>query len=70
MTFTLGAAGITVDEPLPGLRLPDPTQIAFDGKRLLIVAEAGWEAAGKGAMVRAKGAPIIAIPLSKGCQPI
>lgn len=70
MTFTVGATGITVDEPLPDLKLPDPTQIAFDGKRLLIVSEAGWEAAGKGATARAKGAPILAIPLSKDCQPI
>jgi hypothetical protein len=30
-----------------GLTLNDPTQIAFDGKRLLIVSDSGWERIGR-----------------------
>ena len=48
---------------------PDPTQIAFDGKRLLVVANAGWEAASKPEGKRSAGAPIVAIPLPEGCGP-
>ena len=54
----------------PDSTLPDPTQIAYDGKRLLIVADSGWATLDKAGFVRTQGAPIIAIPLSKDCKPI
>lgn len=52
-----------------GFGLPDPTQISFDGKRLLVVANAGWEAASQLDGGRRAGAPIVAIPLPAACRP-
>jgi hypothetical protein len=69
LTIRMRPGGITYGELIEDLKLPDPTQIAFDGKRLLIVANSGWEAAGKGAP-RTEGAPILAIPLDKDCKPL
>ena len=69
LTIRMRPGGIEYGELVPGLALPDPTQIAFDGKRLLIVANAGWEAVAKAEAKRSHGAPILAIPLSKGCMP-
>ena len=60
---------IILNQPLGDLPLQDPTQIAYDGKRLLIVADSGWATLDKGGFVRTEGAPIIAIPLSKDCKP-
>ena len=62
-------AGVDYADLIEGLRLPDPTQIAFDSKRLLVVADSGWELAGKNAP-RTSGAPIFAIPLGKDCRPL
>jgi hypothetical protein len=62
--------GIDRTELIDGLTLDDPTQIAFDGKRLLVVSQSGWEAVGKGETIRSRGAQILAIPLSRGCDPI
>jgi hypothetical protein len=70
VAITLTPKGLEFTEPLGDVTLPDPTQIAFDGKRLLIVADSGWATLDDAAFVRTKGAPIIAIPLSKGCKPI
>jgi hypothetical protein len=70
MVFTIGPQGIHVDDLIEGLTLPDPTQIAYDGKRLLIVANAGWEAAGKPLTAPRAPAPIVAIPLSTDCKPL
>jgi hypothetical protein len=55
-----------VSEPM----ITDPTQIAFDGKKLLIVSDSGWERIGKKETTRSTGAQILAIPLSPTCQPI
>jgi hypothetical protein len=49
-------------------RFADPTQIAFDGKRLLLVSDAGWEAAAKPNATRISGARIVALPLPDGCE--
>jgi sugar lactone lactonase YvrE len=49
---------------------PDPTQIAFDGKRLLIVAESGWATLDKPDFKRTEGASIVAVPLSGDCGPL
>ena len=64
------AAGIEFGEPLSGVPLPDPTQVAYDGKRLLIVADSGWASVDKQDVPRNAGAPIIAVPLSEGCEPL
>ena len=69
LTIRMRPAGIEFDELVERLELPDPTQIAFDGKRLLVVSDSGWEKAGKGAP-RTSGAPILAIPLDKDCKPL
>ena len=61
------AAGIQRDELVEGLTLTDPTQIAFDGKRVLVVSDSGWERIGKGEKARATGARILAIPMTKNC---
>ena len=59
---------LTFDEPLGDLSLPDPTQIAFDGKRLLIVADSGWATTDKPGFVRTAGAPVVAVPLGADCK--
>jgi hypothetical protein len=61
--------GLNFDQPLGQRTLPDPTQIAFDGKRLLIVADSGWGTLDKPAFRRTAGTPIIAIPLGADCRP-
>jgi hypothetical protein len=63
------ATGLTFDQPLGGTTLPDPTQVAYDGKRLLIVADSGWATIDKPDFVRSSGAPIVAVPLSEDCKP-
>jgi hypothetical protein len=68
--FDVQPAGVERTELIDGLTLDDPTQIAFDGKRLLVVSESGWEGVGKGEVTRKTGAKILSIPLSRGCQPI
>ena len=69
LTITTRPGGITYGELIADLKLPDPTQLAFDGKRLLVVVNSGWEGAMKGTP-RSEGAPIIAIPLGKDCRPL
>jgi len=54
-------------QPIEGYAMPDPTQVASDGKRLLVVPNAGWEGAMKGETVRSAGAPIAAFPLKSVC---
>jgi hypothetical protein len=69
VAFTLTGTGLTFTEPLGDVTLPDPTQIAFDGKRLLLVADSGWATLDQAGFVRTKAAPIVAIPLSSDCKP-
>lgn len=69
LTIRMRPGGVEYGELIDGLELSDPTQLAFDGKRLLIVANSGWEGAMKGTP-RTAGAPIIAIPLGKDCNPL
>lgn len=70
VSFTLGKDQLTLDEPVPGLSLPDPTQIAYDGKRLLVVADSGWATVDKPDFKRTSGTPILAISLSDDCKPL
>jgi hypothetical protein len=68
VSFTTDGKAIRFKEPLPDLQLPDPTQIAFDGDRLLIVADSGWATLDKPER-RSSGAPIVAVPLTGDCKP-
>jgi len=70
VAFTRTAQGIAFSQPLGEVTLPDPTQIAYDGKRLLIVADSGWATIEKPEFVRTQGTPIVAVPLSRDCQPL
>jgi hypothetical protein len=69
VSITPTATGLTFDQPLGDVTLPDPTQIAFDGKRLLIVADSGWATLDKRDFKRMKGTPIIAVPVNAECRP-
>ena len=62
-------AGIRFDQPLGEVTFPDPTQIAFDGKRLLIVSDSGWATLGTPVSPRPTGATIVAVPLNSDCKP-
>jgi len=68
VSITRTDKGIEYAKPLGETTLPDPTQIAFDGNRLLIVADSGWASVDKPAPQTA-GAPIIAVPLGSDCKP-
>jgi hypothetical protein len=59
---------IAVDRPLGDRALPDPTQIAFDGKRLLIVVNSGRGNIKKPESARAKRAAVVAVPLTRECK--
>jgi hypothetical protein len=67
--FRMRPGGVERTELVDGLTLTDPTQIAFDGKRLLAVTDSGWEQLDKAAP-RTSGARILAIPLGKDCKPL
>jgi hypothetical protein len=69
LTIAMRPGGVEYGELIEGLELPDPTQVAYDGNRLLVVANSGWEPAMKD-KPRTEGAPILAIPLGKDCKPI
>jgi len=69
LAIKVSPKGADYADLIDGLRLPDPTQIAFDGKRLLVVSDAGWELAAKDAP-RANGTHILAIPLGRDCKPL
>jgi hypothetical protein len=67
IAFTIEIGKIKIREAVEGHSMPDPTQMASDGKRLLVVADAGWTPASKGETVRAAGAPVLAFPLAEVC---
>ena len=70
LSIGLTDSGLGFGQPLGDVTLPDPTQIALDGNRLLIVADSGWATMDKPGFVRTQGASIVEVPLSQGCQPI
>jgi hypothetical protein len=69
VSITRTTTGLNFEQPLGDATLPDPTQVAFDGKRLLVVADSGWATIDKPDFKRTAGAPIIAIPLGEDCKP-
>jgi len=66
--FRVRPGGIDRSELVDGLLLNDPTQIAFDGKRLLVVSDSGWDRIAKGETTRRTGAQILAIPMTRHCR--
>jgi len=58
--FRVTGTGIEAEVVHSGAPLDDPTQLATDGARLLVVAEAGWPAATKGYAAPREPAPIVA----------
>lgn len=69
LTIRMRPGAIEYGELVEGLKLVDPTQVAFDGKRLLVVADSGWAMLDEPGP-RKSGAPIIAIPLGTDCKPL
>jgi hypothetical protein len=69
-SFRLRPGGIDRSELAEGMTLTDPTQIAYDGRRLLLVSDSGWERVAKGETSRRAGAQILSIPLSRDCKPL
>ncbi|HXH00486.1 MAG TPA: hypothetical protein VNI79_08775 [Sphingomicrobium sp.] len=68
IAFTIKDERIVTQDIVSGPPLLDPTQLATDGKRLLIVANAGWEAASKPNSPPRQPAPIMALALSEHCK--
>ena len=58
---------ITIGKPLGEQGLPDPTQLALAGQRLLIVANSGWATLSQKDFVRTTGATIYAVDLPGDC---
>jgi hypothetical protein len=67
IAFSIDGGKLKLREAVEGYTMPDPTQLTSDGKRLLVVPNAGWEGAMKGETGRAAGAPIVAFPLKAVC---
>lgn len=61
------ATGVAFDQPLGEVTLPDPTQVALVGQRLLIVGDSGWATIDKKDFVRTQGTPIYAVDLPGAC---
>lgn len=68
LSITPAEDRLTSDQPLGDVTFPDPTQIAYDGKRLLVVGESGWANIDKAEFKRTQGAVISAIPLTGDCR--
>jgi hypothetical protein len=67
IAFSIEGGKLKLREAVEGHTMPDPTQVASDGKRLLVVPNAGWDAAMKGPEPRTEGAPILSFPLPAVC---
>jgi len=59
-------SALSVDEVA---ELQDPTQLTYDGERVLIVTRSGWESIDKPRSRRVSGARILAMPATKDCKP-
>jgi len=68
LSISVKGSAMGEEDFAPGFTLADPTQMAFDGRRLLVVSNSGWEAMGKPSATRSKGATIIEIALPNGCK--
>ena len=68
LSITVRAGTIEAHDIPSGSQIADPTQITFDGKRLLVVANSGWQGAGTPRGRSRGSASIMAIPLASGCN--
>lgn len=68
-SITRTATGIEIANPLGTTTLSDPTQIALDRKRLLIVDNSGWATLEKSPSTRSDKAKVLAISLGSDCKP-
>jgi hypothetical protein len=69
LTINMREGGVEYGELVEDMALPDPTQIAFDGKRVLVIADSGWATIDKAGFKRTGGTPILAIPVDRDCRP-
>lgn len=67
LRFTIVGDSVRMDPIIIGGPLVDPTQIAVDRNRLLLVANAGWEGA-LGGKPRESTTPIVAVPIGHRCD--
>jgi hypothetical protein len=67
-SIAAGTDGIAVHVLGTAPSLPDPTQIAFDGRRLLAVSNSGWKVGSQPSPQRREPTRIIEIPLPNGCN--
>ena len=68
LTIKMRESGVEYGELVEDMALPDPTQIAFDGKRILLVADSGWATSDRAGFKRSEGTPILAIPVDQDCR--
>ncbi len=69
VAITPSESALIYTKPIGDEGLRDPTQIAYDGRRLLIVEDSGWETLEKSPSARSSGATIAAVPLGDDCMP-
>ena len=65
--FTVNGDRISLERPIQGAPLMDPTQLAIDGEMMVLVGDAGWEGAAKGA-ARTGPTPILAYDPPESCR--
>lgn len=65
--FTISGDRIALERPIQGPPLVDPTQLAVDGEMMVLVGDAGWEGAAKGAK-RQGPTPILAYDPPESCE--
>ena len=65
--FSVSGDRITLDRPIEGSPLADPTQLAVDGEMMVLVGKAGWEEATKGA-ARTDPTSILAYDPPESCE--
>ena len=71
VSFAIGSGQfrdqLILDDPAPSDTMADPTQVAFDGTRVLVVADSGWSSIDKPDFVRIQGATVVAFPQPFDC---
>lgn len=68
LSFTVAKGSVEVEELVDGLSVPDGTQVALDGRRLLYVTASGWANIDQGEHHRDTGAQIKSISLPRRCD--
>ena len=65
--FTVSGERITLERPIQGGPLVDPTQLAVDGDMVVLVGNEGWEGAANG-VARTGPASILAFDPPESCE--